>query len=141
MASREDVKPDLERKLFIKAYIASSALSFLTLVDSKTYNFPMKSAHGGDPAGGKEANMPEQKVGEVIKFFSKPSVAAIKVTDGMLAVGDRIKFKGHTTDFEDQIQSMQVDNKPVENAGPGALIGIKVKDRVREKDLVYKVTD
>jgi putative protease len=56
-------------------------------------------------------------------------------------VGDRIKFKGHTTDFEDQIQSMQVDNKPVENAGPGALIGIKVKDRVREKDLVYKVTD
>jgi translation elongation factor EF-1alpha len=85
--------------------------------------------------------MPEQKVGEVIKFFSKQSVAAIKVTDGVLAVGDRIKIKGHTTDFEDQIQSMQVDNKPVENAGPGALIGIKVKDRVREKDLVYKVTD
>ena len=54
---------------------------------------------------------------------------------------DRIKFKGHTTDFEDQIQSMEVDNKPVEMAGPGALIGIKVKDRVREKDLVYKVTD
>lgn len=85
--------------------------------------------------------MPEQKIGEVIKFFSKPGVAAIKVTDGMLAVGDRIKIKGHTTDFEDRIQSMEVDNKPVENAGPGALIGVKVKDRVREKDLVYKVTD
>ncbi|HXZ34544.1 MAG TPA: translation elongation factor-like protein [Thermodesulfobacteriota bacterium] len=85
--------------------------------------------------------MPEQKIGEVIKFFSKPSVAAIKVTDGMLNVGDRIKFKGHTTDFEDQVQSMQVDNQPVEKAEPGALIGIKVKDRVREKDLVYKITD
>jgi putative protease len=85
--------------------------------------------------------MPDQKVGEVIKFFSKPSVAAIKVMDGMLAVGDRIKFKGHTTDFEDQIQSMQVDNKPVDKAGPGALIGIKVKDRVRENDVVYKVTE
>jgi putative protease len=85
--------------------------------------------------------MPEQKIGEVIKFFSKPGVAAIKVTDGVLNVGDRIKFKGHTTDFEDQVQSMQVDNKPVDKAGPGALIGIKVKDRVRENDMVYKVTD
>ncbi|MBP1723416.1 MAG: collagenase [Deltaproteobacteria bacterium] len=85
--------------------------------------------------------MPEQKIGEVIKFFSKPSVAAIKVTEGVLNVGDRIKFKGHTTDFEDQVQSMQVDNKPVEKAEAGALIGIRVKDRVREKDLVYKVTD
>ncbi len=85
--------------------------------------------------------MPEQKVGEVVKFFSKPSVAAIKITDGVLQVGDRIKFKGHTTDFEDQIQSMQIDNKPVEKAEPGQMIGIKVKDRVREKDMVYKVTD
>mgnify|MGYP000507141600 CR=1 FL=1 len=84
--------------------------------------------------------MPEQKIGEVIKFFSKPSVAAIKITDGILQVGDRIKFKGHTTDFEDQVQSMQVDNQPVEKAEPGALIGIKVKDRVREKDQVFKVT-
>ena len=85
--------------------------------------------------------MPEQKIGEVIKFFSKPSVAAIKVTDGVLMVGDRIKFKGHTTDFEDRVQSMQVDNKPVEKAEPGALIGIKVKERVRENDIVYTVTD
>jgi translation elongation factor EF-1alpha len=85
--------------------------------------------------------MPEQKVGEVMKFFPKPSVAAIKLTDGELKVGDRIKFKGHTTDFEDQIQSMQIENKAVDKAGPGEMIGIKVKDRVREKDLVYKITD
>ena len=85
--------------------------------------------------------MPEQKVGEVVKFFSKPSVAAIKITEGELKVGDRIKFKGHTTDFDDQVQSMQIDNQAVDKAGPGQMIGIKVKDRVREKDLVYKVTD
>lgn len=85
--------------------------------------------------------MPEQKVGEVMKFFSKASVAAIKLTDGELRVGDRIRIKGHTTDFEDQVQSMQIENKPVEKAGPGEMIGIKVKDRVREKDLVYRVTD
>lgn len=85
--------------------------------------------------------MPEVKVGEVMKFFTKPSVAAIKITEGSLQVGDRIKFKGHTTDFEDQIQSMQIENQAVEKAETGALIGIKVKDRVREKDIVYKITD
>jgi translation initiation factor IF-2 len=85
--------------------------------------------------------MPEQKVGEVMKYFSKPSVAAIRITEGSLKVGDRIKFKGHTTDFEDVIQSMQIENKAVEEAGAGSLIGIKVKDRVRENDLIYKVTD
>ena len=56
-------------------------------------------------------------------------------------MGDRIKFKGHTTDFEDQVQSMQIENQAVEKAGAGEMIGIKVKERVREKDLVYKVTD
>ncbi len=85
--------------------------------------------------------MPEVKIGEVMKFFSKPSVAAIKITDGSVRVGDRIKFKGHTTDFEDQIQSMQIENQVVEKAEVGQMIGIKVKDRVREKDIVYKVTD
>jgi translation initiation factor IF-2 len=85
--------------------------------------------------------MPEVKVGEVMKYFSKPSVAAIKITDGALRVGDRIKFKGHTTDFEDQIQSMQIENQTVDKAEAGAMIGIKVKDRVREKDTVYKITE
>ncbi|OGQ00967.1 MAG: translation elongation factor-like protein [Deltaproteobacteria bacterium RBG_19FT_COMBO_52_11] len=85
--------------------------------------------------------MPEQKVGEVMKFFAKPGVAAIKLTEGMLKVGDRIKFKGHTTDFEDQIQSLQIENQVVEKAEAGQLIGIKVKDRVREKDAVYKILE
>lgn len=85
--------------------------------------------------------MPEQKVGEVIKFFSKAGVAAIKLTEGTLRVGDRIKIKGHTTDFEDQVQSMQIENQAVEKAKPGELIGIKVKDRVREKDAVWKITE
>jgi translation elongation factor EF-1alpha len=85
--------------------------------------------------------MTEEKVGEVMKFFSKAGVAAIKLTEGTLRIGDRIKIKGHTTDFEDQIQSMQIENKPVEKAEVGEMIGIKVKERVREKDLVYKITE
>jgi putative protease len=93
------------------------------------------------PLEERRRTMPEQKVGEVIKFFSKASVAAIKVTDGTLKVGDRIKIKGHTTDFEDQIQSMQIENQPVEKAEAGHLIGIKVKDRVREKDVIWKIVE
>ena len=85
--------------------------------------------------------MSEQKVGEVVKFFSKVGVAAIKVTEGTIRVGDRIKFKGHSTDFEDQIQSMQIENQPVEKAEVGQMIGVKVRDRVREKDVVYRITD
>ena len=85
--------------------------------------------------------MPEQKVGEVMKFFAKPGVAAIKINEGMLKVGGRIKFKGQTTDFEDKIQSLQIENQVVEKAEAGQLIGIKVKDRVREKDVVYKILE
>ncbi len=85
--------------------------------------------------------MPEEKVGKIVKFFTKPSVAAIEVTDGTLSVGDRVKIKGHTTDFEDTIASMQEDNNPIEKATPGQMIGVKVKERVREHDIVYKITD
>jgi translation elongation factor EF-1alpha len=85
--------------------------------------------------------MIEEKVGEVMKFFAKPCVAAIKVTGGVLAVGDRIKFKGHTTDFEETISSMQIENKSVDKAAAGDLIGIKVKEKVREGDTVFKLGD
>lgn len=83
--------------------------------------------------------MKEEKIAKVVKFFAKPSVAAIAMIDGDLAIGDRIKFKGHTTDFEDTVASMQKDNQPVEKAVPGDMIGIMVKERVREDDLVYKI--
>jgi len=84
--------------------------------------------------------MAEEKVGKIVKFFAKPSVAALEITDGTLSVGDRIRIKGHTTDFEDTITSMQEENNPVEKAVPGQMIGIKVKERVREHDIVYIVT-
>ena len=85
--------------------------------------------------------MPEEKVGTIVKFFAKPGVAAIEVTGGTLSVGDRVKIKGHTTDFEDTIASMQENNNPIEKAIPGQMIGVKVKERVREHDVVYKITE
>jgi putative protease len=83
--------------------------------------------------------MEEEKIGRVQKYFAKPSVAALEVTAGVLRVGDRLHFKGHTTDFEETITSMQIEREPIEEAKPGDLIGVEVKERVRENDLVYKI--
>lgn len=83
--------------------------------------------------------MDEELVGRVVKFFSKPSVAAVEITSGILRVGDSIRIKGHTTDLEETVDSMQIENESIEQADPGFLVGIKVKDRVREGDKVFKV--
>lgn len=85
--------------------------------------------------------MEEKKVGEVIRYFSKINVAAIRLTEGSLRVGDKIHIVGHTTDITQMVDSMQIENKNVQEAGPGADIGVKVKDRVREHDSVYRVVE
>jgi putative protease len=84
--------------------------------------------------------MAEEKIGEVVKFFAKPSVAAVKITSGELNVGESVKYFGHTTDFTDKVESMEVDNKKIEKAVPGDYIGIKTSDRVRPGEEVYRVT-
>ncbi|MHB8907813.1 MAG: translation elongation factor-like protein [Syntrophales bacterium] len=84
--------------------------------------------------------MADRRIGEVIKFFSKPSVAAVKITDGEIRVGDTLKFTGHTTDLTMPLDSMEVNNQSVPQASAGDYIGIKVPDRVRPGDEVFKVT-
>ena len=81
--------------------------------------------------------MEEVKIGIVAKFFAQPSVAAIDLTDGPLKIGDTIHIKGHSTDLQMTIDSMQIEHAAVTTADRGASIGIKVKDRVRPHDLVY----
>ena len=83
--------------------------------------------------------MAEEKIGEVVKFFAKPSVAAVKIISGELNVGDSIKITGHTTDLTESIESMEVNNQKVNKAVAGDFIGIKVADRVRPGDEVMKV--
>lgn len=82
--------------------------------------------------------MGEKEVGEVSTFFSQVNVAAIKLSD-KLKVGDRIHIKGYTTDFEQTIDSIQVERKPLKEAKKGDHIGIKVKEKVRPNDKVYVV--
>lgn len=77
------------------------------------------------------------EIGHITHFFSKISVAVIELTKP-LAVGDTILVKGPTTDFEQVVDSMQIEHKNVQQAKAGESIGLKVADRVREKDTVYK---
>jgi len=84
--------------------------------------------------------MPEEVVGTISDFFARPVVAGIELI-GTLKVGDKIQIKGHTTDMELVVDSMQIDNVNVSEAKAGDMVGIKVSDRVRRGDTVYKVTD
>ncbi len=77
------------------------------------------------------------EVGRVTHFFPKISVAVIELT-APLAVGDTIAIKGPTTDFEQTVDSMQIEHKNIQRAEAGQSIGLKVVQRVREKDKVYK---
>ncbi len=85
--------------------------------------------------------MAEVEVGRVNKFFGKVSVAAVEVTNESIKVGDQLHFKGATTDFTIEVESMQIDRVPVEEAEPGDLVGIKVPERVRPGDKVYRVEE
>ena len=80
-----------------------------------------------------------KEVGEVFSYYSEIEVAAIKL-NGKLKVGDKIKIKGHTTDFEQGVDSMQIGHKKVDEAKKGDDIGIKVLDKVRKHDIVYKIS-
>ncbi|MBA7661903.1 hypothetical protein ES703_69923 [subsurface metagenome] len=84
--------------------------------------------------------MPEIVIGKVSDFFARPVVAGIELT-ATIKVGDKIHIKGHTTDLELAVDSMQINNEDVDQAKAGDNIGIKVSERVRPGDLVYKVTD
>ena len=84
--------------------------------------------------------MPEVEIGKVSDFFARPLVAGIELT-APLKAGDRIHIKGHTTDIEFTADSMQIDNVNVKEAKAGDSVGIKVSDRVRRGDTVYKVSD
>ena len=85
--------------------------------------------------------MAEDQVGVVVNFYAKPSVAAIKITGGSIRKGDLLKYKGSTTDFTEMVSSMEIDNQPVEEAKAGDLVGVKVNERVRENDKIYKVIE
>ena len=83
--------------------------------------------------------MAEEVIGKVSDFFSRPVVAGIELTASLRA-GDHIRIKGHTSDIELTVDSMQIDNVNAIDAKAGDAVGIKVPNRVRRGDTVYKIT-
>ena len=84
--------------------------------------------------------MAELEIGTITDFFARPVVAAVELT-GELKVGDKIRIHGHTTDMEFVVASMQINNKDVAAAKAGDAVGLKVTDKVRHGDKVFKLTD
>ena len=89
--------------------------------------------------GGIAPAMEREKIGEVFHYFSKLGVAAIRLTEGGLRVGETIQIQGPTTNLTQTVDSMQIEQTPVKSAAKGQSIGIRLKDKAREKDLVYRV--
>lgn len=77
------------------------------------------------------------EIGRITHFFTKINVAVVELSE-RLSVGDTILFKGPTTDFEQVVESMQIEHENIEKAEAGQNIGLKVQQRVREADTVYR---
>ena len=82
---------------------------------------------------------PGERIGVVTHYYSHLSVAVVKLEAATLRVGDTIHLRGHTTDFKQRVDSLQVNHAPVQEAGPGDDFGLKVREHAREHDVVYKV--
>jgi len=86
-----------------------------------------------------EPSLQEEAIGTVTHYYSHLSVAVIQVNKGVLKVGDTIHIKGHVTDFSQPIESMEYEHQHINQASAGQSVGLKVKDHVREHDIVYRM--
>src|SRR5216117_2491159 len=100
-------------------------------MESPTYLSPRTHASAMPPE--------RKKVGEVFHFYGKIGVAAIRLTDDGIALGDTVQIQGPSTNLEQTVDTLQIEHADVSRAGPGQEVGMKDRDRVREKDFVYKL--
>lgn len=78
----------------------------------------------------------EKPIGKVTHYYDKIGVAIVKLS-GALKEGDEVKFKGKNTDFDQLVESMEIEHEKVKNAKKGDVIGVQVKEKVRENDFLY----
>ncbi len=83
----------------------------------------------------------EEEIGKITHYFSKINVGILELSKGTLQVGDTIHIKGHTSDFYQKIESMQLEHDPVDKVKADEQVGMKVENPVRENDAVFKVTE
>ena len=79
------------------------------------------------------------QIGTVTHWYSQVEAAIVRIDSGELRVGDRVRFEGATTNFEDRIDRMELDRQPIEVAYPGQVVGLHARERVREHDRVIKL--
>jgi translation elongation factor EF-1alpha len=99
----------------------------------------VKAAIKQKPARPAQPAPPGKQIGVVTHYFNHLSVAVVRLESGTLRVGDMIHIRGHTTDFKQKVESLQVDHAPATQVGPKDDFGMKVAGHVREQDVVYKV--
>lgn len=85
--------------------------------------------------------MKEKLVGKITHYFTNIGVAVVEIANGVLKKGDKIRIKGNSVDFEQTVESMQVEHESVDKAKKGESVGLKVDEFVREGDEVYKVEE
>ena len=82
----------------------------------------------------------EDAIGTVTHYYSHLGVAIIQINNGTLKKGDSIHIQGHSTDFTQPVESMELEHQHIDKAATGQIVGLRVKDHVREHDIVYLIT-
>jgi len=85
--------------------------------------------------------MEEKLIRKITHYFTNIGVGVIEITDGELKAGEKIHIKGATSDFEQTVESMQIEHENIEKAKKGDAIGLKTEQQVREGDEVYKIVE
>jgi Elongation factor Tu domain 2 len=86
-----------------------------------------------------QPTQPEERIGVVTHYYSHLSVAILRLESGKLRVGDVIHIRGHTTDFSQRVESLEINHAPATEVGPNEDFGLKVVQHAREHDVVYKL--
>ncbi len=139
MATKKKAKGKAKPKRKKTAATKAKAAKTPRRASPKKAKRPAKAAIKRKPASPAQPAPPGKPIGVVTHYFGEPSVAVVKLKTGTLRVGDTIHIRGHTTDFEQRVESLQVDHAPVTEVGPKDDFGMKVAGHVREHDVVYKV--
>lgn len=109
------------------------------MVKKRAVSKPKKRKKASKVARPKQKKGALEKIGEVTHYFPHVKAAAVKIMKNSLKAGDEVYIKGHTTDFKEKVNSMQLDRTPIEEGRKGQEIGLLVKSRVRIGDSVYKI--
>jgi len=106
----------------------------------KVFKKPTPKPKAARPATPPPAPLPGERNGVVTHYYGDLAVAVVRLEPGItLRVGDNIHIKGHTSDFGQRVESLQVGHSPVEEVGPNDDFGLKVTEHAREHDVVYRV--